>query len=163
MTIKTADLSDAHAGNLQVVDSGLLDYGGKRRFHGEIVTIRALDDFSRVREQVNLAGDGRVLVIDNRAVLKTAMLGDRLAAAALSNGWQGVVINGSIRDSAEIADMELGVKALGTTPLRSNKLDQGDLSVVVEFLGAEFRPGDFLYADEDGILLSSQALIEPAL
>lgn len=159
MTFKTADLSDAHEGMLQIVAPGLMNFGGSKRFHGEIVTIRSLDDNSRVREQIRTAGQGKVLVIDNEASMRCAMLGDMMAAALHENGWSGVVVNGCIRDAADIGEMDIGVKALATNPLRSVKEGRGEANVEVEFLGANFRPGEFLYSDEDGIILSPNALI----
>jgi len=158
-TFKTADLCDEFEGEVQVVLPGLRNFGGRARFHGEMVTVRALGDFSRVREQVRSAGAGKVLVVDNQAAMGAAMLGDLLAAAAIENGWQGVVVNGCIRDSADIAAMDLGVKALGCVPARGARAEQGDVNVELEFLGAVFRPSDFLYSDEDGILLSARALV----
>ena len=121
MSFKTADLSDENEGRVQIVQPGLINYGGNTRFHGEIVTIKSFDDNSRIREQVNLPGHGKVLVIDNEASLRCAMLGDMLAAAAIENGWQAVVINGCIRDAADLCQMSIGVKALATNPLRSVK------------------------------------------
>jgi regulator of ribonuclease activity A len=169
MTFKTADLcdlhvddlqvGDAHEGKVQVVHPGLFNFAGKSRFHGEIVTIRALGDFSQVRKQVRSKGMGKVLVVDNDASMQVAMLGDLLTAAGVDNGWQGVVINGCIRDAADIAAMDIGVKALATVPARGSKADLGELNVELAFLGGVFRPGEFLYSDEDGILLSSTALI----
>ena len=158
MTFKTADLSDQTEGVAQIVLPGLRNYGGKPRFHGQIVTVKSLGDNSRVREQVRSPGHGKVLVIDNQASMQCAMLGDMLAAAAIDNGWNGVVINGCLRDSVDIASMDIGVKALDINPLRSVKEDRGEVNVEVEFLGAVFRPGDYLYSDEDGILLSATAL-----
>ena len=159
MTFKTADLSDENEGRVQIVQPGLINFGGKARFSGQIQTIKSFEDNSRIREQVRSDGHGKVLVIDNDASMRCAMLGDMLAAAAIENGWQGVVINGCIRDSIDIAAMPIGVKALGTNPLRSEKKDQGEVNVEFEFLGAIFRPGEFLYSDEDGILLSPLALL----
>ena len=121
MTFKTADLCDAHEGRVQVVHPGLLNFGGRTRFHGEIVTINAMGDFSRVRDQVRSKGAGKVLVVDNDASMQVAMLGDLLAAAGHKNGWQGVVINGCIRDSADIAGMDIGVKALACVPARGSR------------------------------------------
>ena len=158
MTFKTADLCDEHEGRVQVLLPGLRSYGGKPRFHGEIVTIRALGDYSQVREQVNQAGTGKVLVVDNAAAMHCAVLGDLLAAAALKHGWQGVVVNGCIRDSADIAGMDIGVRALASVPARGDKAGRGDVNVDVAFLGALFRPGEYLYSDEDGTLLSPRAL-----
>ena len=160
MIFKTADLSDANEGKLQIARPGLRNFGGCSRFHGEIVTIRAQGDFSRVREQVNLPGHGKVLVVDNEARLDCAMLGDLLAAAALESGWSGVIVNGCIRDTADIAQMEIGVKALASCPQRGTRQDLGEVNVELEFLGATFRPGEYLYSDEDGILLSPAPLIE---
>jgi len=159
MTFKTADLCDAHAGKVQVVHPGLSNFGGRVRFCGEIVTIRAMGDFSRVRDQVRSAGAGKVLVVDNDASMQVAMLGDLLAAAGLQNGWEGAVINGCIRDAAEIIGMDIGVKALASVPARGSRADLGELNVELNFLDAVFRPGDFLYSDEDGILLSAQVLL----
>ena len=159
MSFKTADLSDKTEGVAQIVQPGLQNYGGKHRFHGKIVTIKAFEDNSRVREQVHSPGKGRVLVIDNAGSMRCAMLGDILAAAAIENGWSGVVINGCIRDSVDIGAMDIGVKALATTPLRSVKQDKGEVDVEVEFLGARFRSGEYLYSDEDGILLSAEPLL----
>lgn len=159
MTFKTADLSDANEGRLQVVRPGLLNFGGNSRFYGEIVTIKSLGDFSLVRDQVKSPGDGKVLVVDNDALMDGVMLGDMLAAKALDNAWRGIVINGCIRDSVDIAAMAIGVKALATLPMRGRQEGKGELNVEVEFLGAVFRPGEYLYSDEDGILLSADALI----
>lgn len=158
MTFKTADLCDEHEGRVQVVLPGLRGFGGKNRFHGEMVTIRARGDYSRVREQVNRAGHGRVLVVDNAAALHCAVLGDLLAANAVENGWQGLVINGCVRDCADIASMDIGIQALASVPARGDRAGRGDVGVELAFLGAVFRPGAHLYSDEDGILLSPRAL-----
>jgi regulator of ribonuclease activity A len=159
MTFKTADLSDENEGRVQVILPGLLNFGSKTRFYGEMVTIKSMGDFSLVRDQAKSPGDARVLVVDNDALMDCAMLGDLLAAAAQDNAWQGVVINGCIRDSADIATMDIGVKALATIPMRGRRDGKGELNVEVEFLGAVFRPGEYLYSDEDGILLCAEALI----
>jgi regulator of ribonuclease activity A len=158
MTFKTADLSDANEGKLQIVQPGLLSFGGRTRFYGEIVTLKTHGDFSQVSDHVRSAGDGKVLVVDNDAAMNCAMLGDLLAAAALENGWRGIVINGCIRDSADIAGMDIGVKALATVPNRGAREGRGEVNLELRFLGATFRPGEFLYSDEDGIVVSAQAL-----
>ena len=159
MSFKTADLCDANEGKVQIVTPGLKNFGGRVRFHGRMVTVKSLNDNSKVREQIWSAGDGRVLVIDNEASMTCAMLGDMMAAKAIENGWAGVVINGCIRDSFDIAGMDIGVKALATNPLRSVKEGRGEANIELDFLGAKFRPGDYLYSDEDGILLSPEALL----
>jgi len=159
MSFKTADLSDANEGRVQIVSPGLNNFGGNTRFHGQIVTVKSFNDNSKVREQIWSPGQGRVLVIDNEASMSCAMLGDMMASRAIENGWAGVVINGCIRDSVDIAGMDIGVKALATNPLRSVKEGRGEVDIETAFLGAIFRPGEHLYSDEDGILLSPQPLL----
>ena len=159
MSFKTADLSDEHTDEVQIVSPGLKNFGGKTRFRGPIVTVKSFNDNSKVRELIWSPGEGRVLVIDNEASMSCAMLGDMMAARAIENGWAGVVINGCIRDSVDIAGMDIGVKALATNPLRSVKEGRGEVDIELQFLGATFRPGEYLYSDEDGILLSSESLL----
>ena len=159
MTFKTADLCDDHAGQLQVVQPGFNDYGGNKVFSGPISTVKCFEDNSKVRAQLSTPGNGRVLVVDAGGSFRCAMLGDILAAMGVENGWAGVVMYGLIRDSDDISRMDLGVKALGTYPQKSEKRDLGDIDVEVKFHGASFRPGDYLYADHDGIVLSPKPLL----
>jgi regulator of ribonuclease activity A len=159
MSFKTADLCDAHPDQLQICDPGLSGFGGRARFSGRISTIKCFEDNSLVREALAEPGDGRVLVVDAGGSMRCAMLGDMLAANAVENGWSGVVMNGLIRDSAEIAGMGLGVKALGTHPLKSVKKGVGERDVPVRFAGVTFIPGEFVYADEDGIVCSRNDLL----
>jgi regulator of ribonuclease activity A len=159
MPFKTADLCDDHSDSLQIAEPGFSSYGGKPRFHGEIVTLKLFEDNSLVRETLGTPGNGKVLVVDGGGSLRCALLGDLLAARAVENGWSGILINGCIRDSAEIATMPLGVRALATHPLKSVKRGVGETNVPVRFAGVTFRPGDTLYADEDGIVLSGSDLL----
>lgn len=159
MTFKTADLCDAHEGGLQVCEPVFSSFGGRARFSGKVSTIKCFEDNSLVREAVSEDGDGRVLVVDAGGSLRCAMLGDMLAEKAVANGWQGVVMYGLIRDSADIAAMEIGVKALGTHPLKSVKRGVGERDVGVRFAGVLFEPGAWLYADEDGIVVSPESLL----
>lgn len=158
LNFSTADLSDANPGKVQIVLPGLSNFGGESRFYGEMVTLKAWNDFSQVRELVKSPGTGKVLVIDNAGAMHCAVLGDLLAAAACENGWRAVVVNGCIRDSAEIAGMQLGVRALAAIPARGDNLGRGDVGLELNFLGAVFRPGEYLYGDADGILLSPSPL-----
>jgi regulator of ribonuclease activity A len=158
MDFKTADLCDAHADTLQIAEPMLSDFGGRGSFSGPIETVKTFEDNSLVRETLETAGEGRVLVVDGGGSLRCALLGDNLAKLGIDNGWGGVVINGCIRDSGEIAGMDIGVKALGTHPLKSNKSKFGQVGTPVSFAGVTFRPGDYLYADEDGIVVSAKKL-----
>jgi len=159
MSFKTADLCDEYPDSLQICEPGFASYGGKPRFFGQISTIKCFEDNSLVREAVAEPGEGRVLVVDAGGSKRCAMLGDMLAAKAAAEGWSGVLMYGLIRDSADIAQMDLGVKALGTCPLKSVKKGVGERDVVVQFGGVTFVPGEYLYADEDGIVCSSTALL----
>ncbi len=154
----TADLSDQFADRLQVADPGLRDFGGRSAFAGPVSTIKAHEDNSLVRVALSEAGQGRILVIDGGGSLRCAMLGDQLAKLAVANGWAGVVVHGCIRDSAVLARLNLGVKALATHPLKSLKRNEGQRDVAVRFLGMTLNPGDWLYADGDGLLVASQRL-----
>lgn len=159
MKFKTADLCDGHSATLQICEPLFSSYGGRARFYGKVSTIKCFEDNSLVREAVGEPGVGRVLVVDAGGSLRCAMLGDLLAAKAVENGWSGVVMYGLIRDSADIAGMDLGVKALGTLPLKSVKMGIGERDVDVRFAGVRFTPGSHVYADEDGIICSDTPLL----
>ena len=159
--ILTPDLCDAYPELIQVVEPIFNNYGGRDNFGGEIVTIKAFEDNSKVRELVATDGKGKVLVVDGGGSLRHAMLGDMLAEKAAQNGWEGIIINGCIRDVDVIMDTELGVQALATHPLKTDKRGLGDVNVEVKFGGVVFKPGEFVYADNNGIIVSPQALSMP--
>lgn len=160
MDIRTADLCDQFSDELEVCEPMFGDFGGKLQFGGQIATIKCFEDNSLVRDRTAEAGDGRVLVIDAGGSMRRAVLGDLLAKKAADNGWAGIIVYGCIRDSAAIADMNIGVKALGSNPLRTDKRGEGQRDIVVRFGGVSFRPGDWLYADEDGVIVARRSLIE---
>jgi regulator of ribonuclease activity A len=156
---QTADLCDRFAAELQIGEPLLRNYGGRTRFAGQIATIKCFEDNSRVRDLVAEQGGGRVLVIDAGGSMRRAVLGDMLAQQAVDNGWTGFVVYGCIRDSFAIARLPLGVKALGTCPLRTDKRGDGQRDVPVRFAGVNFRQDDWLYADEDGLIVASRSLL----
>ena len=158
MNIQTADLCDAHEDKLAVVAPMFARYGGRPSFGGPIATLKIFEDNSFVRKAVEGPGDGRVLVIDGGGSLRRSMLGDMLAEKAVANGWSGVLVHGAIRDSAAIAELDLGVKAIATCPMKTDKQGQGLRDVPVEFGGLVIRPGDWLAADEDGVVLADAPL-----
>ncbi|PNW73919.1 hypothetical protein CHLRE_13g578150v5 [Chlamydomonas reinhardtii] len=165
----TADLTDKYLPDpvdkvchrqIQVVSptAGFRDFGGKLRFSGQVSTVRCYENNPLVRKALEEPGMGRVLVVDGGASMRCALLGDMLAESGVKNGWAGIIVNGCIRDSADIAKMALGVKALGTHPLKSSKRDPGLRDVLVAFGGVAIAPGDWVYADADGILVSKEQL-----
>jgi regulator of ribonuclease activity A len=158
VTFATADLCDAHPEQVRVADAVFRDYGGLQRFAGPIETLQVFEDNALVAEALETPGHGRVLVVDGGGSLRTALVGGRLAALAHMNGWSGVVLNGCVRDSEEIRAIPIGVRALATSPLRGSKKGTGTRAEKVSFAGLTFAPGQYLYADEDGIIVADRSL-----
>ncbi len=156
--LATADLCDAHADALQIAEPLFADFGGHLAFHGPIATCRVFEDNSLVRAMLEEPGENSVLVVDGGGSLRCALVGDMLAQLACDNGWAGIIVNGCIRDSAAMAGMPVGVKALATHPLKSVKRGIGDRDVPVRFAGVDFRPGAWVYADADGIIVAETQL-----
>lgn len=158
--IVTPDLCDAYP-EVLVLEPMLNNYGARRAFGGEVVTVKCFEDNSVVKEQVAKPGKGKVLVVDGGGSRRAALLGDQLAEKAAANGWEGIVIYGSIRDLDEIGRTELGVQALGPHPRKTEKRGLGDLNVPVTFGGLRFEPGQYVYADNNGVILSQKPLELP--
>jgi regulator of ribonuclease activity A len=164
----TCDLCDAHCADdsLRVLPPVFADFGARRRFCGPVSTVKCFEDNSRVKAAVEAPGVvdtpqgrvGRVLVVDGGGSLRRSLLGGNLAAAAARNGWAGVLIDGCVRDVAELAACELGIRALAAVPLATVKRNEGQCDVPVQVQGVWLRPGDWLYADGDGILVAAGAL-----
>jgi len=162
MSFKTPDLCDQFEAELgktvRVVAPMFQPYGGRAAFSGEIVTLKIFEDNTLVREIFGEDGKGKVLVIDGGGSLRCALVGDQLAILAHKNGWEGVVVYGCIRDSGDIAAIDIGVRALNTHPQKTVKKGIGDRDLAVTFGGVTFNPGEFLYADEDGIVVGNKPL-----
>jgi regulator of ribonuclease activity A len=163
MPLATADLCDRHeaalrAGTLRVLAPMLQSVGGRAAFHGRIATLKLFEDNSYVRTALAQAGEGRVLVIDGGGSLRRALVGDQLAALGVENGWAGIVAYGCIRDAAAIRTMNIGVLALASHPQKTDKKNVGEAYVPVSFGGVTFRAWEWLYADEDGVLVAAEAL-----
>lgn len=156
--LATADLCDEYGGEVEVAAPLLRDFGGLTAFSGPIATVAVTDDNTSVRLMLEAPGAGRVLVVDGGASTRCALVGDRLAQLAVENGWAGIVVNGCIRDSAALAALPIGVKALAAMPRKSEKRGPGRHDVPVSFAGVTFTPGHHLYADADGILVAPRPL-----
>lgn len=158
----TADLCDHYftsPDRLNILEPNLLrGYGLKSSFHGKIETVSCFESNPIVRETLERPGMGRVLVVDAGSSRRCAVLGDQLAELAIQNNWAGIVINGFIRDSKAINEMDVGIKAIGTHPCKSSKKYQGVRGCRCNFGGVEFVPGFWLYSDEDGIIVSKEEL-----
>jgi regulator of ribonuclease activity A len=152
------DICDEFPDEISVLEPLFRDYGNYRRFSGRIVTIKCFEDNSLVRDLVRQPGMGRVIVVDGGGSLRHALLGDLLAAAAVKNGWSGLVINGCVRDVEILETLPLGIRALNSHPLKTEKRGEGQLDVPVHFAGVRFLPGQTLYADQNGIVVATRDL-----
>jgi regulator of ribonuclease activity A len=152
-TPATADLYDEHGDRLQSCDTQFRQFGSVRAFHGAVTTVRCYEDNALLRSVLGENGTGRVLVVDGGGSVHTALMGDLIAQLALSHNWSGVVIYGAVRDVATLAQLPLGIKALGSNPRKSAKTGAGERDVPVQFGGATFEPGATLYSDDDGIVV----------
>ena len=156
MTLKTTDLCDQLGDAAAVAEPMLTNYGGMGAFGGQIATVKVFEDNSLVRAVLETPGFGRVLVVDGGGSLRCALVGDQLAALGVKHGWAGIVVYGCIRDSQAIAELDIGVQAMGTHHRRSIKKGEGVADVPVTFAGVTFRPSAWLYADDDGLVITAQ-------
>ncbi|MBU8906771.1 ribonuclease E activity regulator RraA [Desertibacillus haloalkaliphilus] len=159
MSFHTADLCDDYRDELKLADPLFNQFGKKRNFSGPIVTVKVFEDNVLVKKALETIPSGSVLVVDGGASRRCALMGDNLAEIAVKRKLAGVIINGCIRDSGEINEMDIGVFALGTNPFKSIKEGKGYENLSVQFAGVDWSPGQYVYADEDGILLAERKLI----
>lgn len=161
MNFITPDLCDAYP-NVAVVEPMFGNFGGRDSFGGQIVTVKCFEDNSLVKELVAEDGTGKVMVVDGGGSLRRAMLGDMLAEQAAKNGWAGIIIYGCVRDVDVLIQTALGIQALASHPMKTDKRGVGELNIPVTFGGVTFRPGEYVYADNNGIIVSPSALEIPA-
>lgn len=154
----TADLYDVHGEALRIMSPIFRDFGGLQTFAGPVVTLKVFEDNSLVRAALEEPGQGRVLVVDGGGSLRCALVGDNLAELGHKNGWSGIVVYGCIRDAAPIGAIAIGVKAIATNPRKSVKKGEGERDVTLRFAEVVITPGDYLYADVDGVVLADKQL-----
>jgi len=160
MSFATADLYDQFADKVQVALPMFHNYGRKRIFSGPVSTVKVHEDNSLVRTALEEQGHGRVLVVDGGGSLRCALVGDMLAKLGNENGWEGIIVYGCIRDSSVISGMDIGIKALNTNPKKSVKKGAGDRDIPVQFADTRFIAGNYIYADDDGILVANEKLFQ---
>lgn len=162
IVFQTCDLCDAHkqdsSGAFRVLPPVFKHFGGRRQFAGPVVTVKCFEDNSLVKQLLDSPGQGRVLVVDGGGSLRKALVGGNLAAAGDRNGWAGVLVHGCVRDAAELRAANIGIAALGLMPMPTEKRGQGQQDVVVDIASVRVQPGDWLYADEDGVVVSAVAV-----
>lgn len=154
----TTDLCDQHGDAVAVAAPVFRSFGGRRRFSGPVATLRCFEDNSFVRSLLEQDGDGQVLVVDGGGSLRCALVGDQLAALGAKNRWSGIVVSGCVRDTAALRQCDIGIFALAAHPRRSQKRNVGEPGVALQFAGLTFRAGEWVYADEDGLVLSPTRL-----
>lgn len=158
MKLATADLYDQYGEALQIAAPIFCDYGGDVAFEGPVVTLKVFEDNSLVRSTLDEPGDGRVLVVDGGGSLRCALVGDMLAERGRKNGWAGIVVYGCVRDAAVLSQMAIGIKALATNPRKSVKKGEGERDLTLRFAELVVEPGQYLYADRDGIVIAKHKL-----
>lgn len=160
--ISTCDLCDARKGDtdggFRVLPPVFRHFGGRQAFQGRVRTVRCFEDNTSVKALLEAPGDGAVLVVDGGGSLRRALVGGNIAAAAARNGWAGVVVHGAVRDVAELAAAEVGLLALATIPMPTERKRAGDVDVAVQIEGVWVRPGDWLCADADGVVVSDRPI-----
>jgi regulator of ribonuclease activity A len=155
----TCDLSDHYGDQARIVAPVFKHFGGKRAFKGLVATIKCFEDNSRVKELTGTKGNGRVLLVDGGGSTRYALLGDMIANEALRNDWAGVIVHASVRDTAALAELEIGIMALAPCPRRSLKNGEGQMAVPIDLAGTRATPADFVFADGDGVILVDSTLL----
>lgn len=160
MAFKTADLCDEYTNSVQVIGSEFQSYGKRKSFSGPICTVKVYEDNVLVKKALQTIPEGSVLVVDGGGSKRCALLGDNLGLIAQNRGLAGIIIYGCVRDSAELAKLDVGILALGTNPLKSIKKGVGDENIPLKFMSVQWNPGDYVYADEDGVIISPKKLVD---
>jgi regulator of ribonuclease activity A len=151
----TADLVDIYGDQLASVSLPFRSFGGKPRFAGPVVTVKCFEDNALLKQKLaqEEAPEGKVLVVDGGGSHRSALVGDVIAGIAAERGWAGLIIHGVVRDSVALADLPIGIKALGTNPAKSSKTGAGQADIAIDIAGVSFIPGSTVYCDEDGIVV----------
>lgn len=159
MNFVTCDLCDENPADVRVCEPMFNQFGGRDCFGGEIVTVKCFEDNSRVKETLATPGAGKVLVVDGGGSLRCALLGDLIGEDAVKNGWEGVIVNGCVRDVDALGTLDLGVQAIASIPLKSVRRGEGQKDIPVAFGGVTFTPGEYVYADNNGVIVSAKNLL----
>lgn len=156
----TPDLCDAYPDDVHACEAMFLSFGQRHEFAGQIATIKCFEDNSLVKARLAQPGDGKVLVVDGGGSLRRALLGDQIGESAVKNNWQGLLFFGAVRDVRELGQLDIGIRALGATPLKTEKRGEGQEGIVLNFASISFCPGQYVYADDNGVVVSEKNLLE---
>lgn len=158
MEYNTSALCDTYIDMVDVVEPIFANYGGRSSFGGKVSTVKCFEDNALIREMLEEPGEGRVLLVDGGGSLRRALIDADIAELAMRNNWEGLVINGAVREVDALEELELGICALATIPVGAEDKGVGETEVPVNFAGVTFLPEDWLYADSTGIILSPEQL-----
>ncbi|SEN38485.1 ribonuclease E activity regulator RraA [Lihuaxuella thermophila] len=158
MKIKTTDLCDQFSDQIHVCEDIFQSFGKRKNFYGPIHTVKVFEDNVLVKQALETIPSGSVLVVDGGGSKQCALLGDRLAGIAAERGLAGIIIYGCVRDTADLAKLDIGVLAIGKNPRKSRKEGKGEAGIPVSFAGIQWEPGHYVYADEDGVVVSKTKL-----
>ncbi|ALO35903.1 ribonuclease E activity regulator RraA [Colwellia sp. MT41] len=158
MQYNTSELCDFYADLIDVVDPIFCNYGGVSSFAGQVVTVKCFENLGLIAELVKLNGKGKVLVIDGGGSTRRALIDINIAQCAASNGWEGIICNGSVRDVDALEDIDMGIQALVAIPVGASDQSIGETDIAINFAGVTILPDDHIYADNTGIILSPEAL-----
>ena len=159
MSFVTCDLCDDHPDDVRVCEPMFGSFGGREAFGGEIVTVKCHEDNSRVKELLATPGKGKVLVVDGGGSMRCALMGDMIGESAVQQGWEGVIIYGCVRDVDALAQLDLGVHAVATIPLKSVRNGVGETGLDITFGGVTFVQGQYVYADNNGVIVAAKKLV----
>lgn len=152
--MKTADLEDSHGDEVRFCDLPFIKLGRRKTFYGPIATVKCFEDNALLKTELQKPGNGRVMIVDGGGSTRRALVGDQIGLILRDNGWAGIVVRGAVRDTDELDALDIGVFCLATSPKKSSKDGAGQTDIAVEFGGVTFRPGEFAYADRDGLVVS---------
>ncbi|HSF96072.1 MAG TPA: RraA family protein, partial [Thermohalobaculum sp.] len=122
------------------------------RLTGHARTVACMvGDNSAIHAAIRLIEPGDVLVIAAGGFPDTALWGSLLTQAALARGCAGVVVDGAVRDVAELREIGFPCFAAATVPAGPHKGFGGTIDGVVACAGCTVAPGDLILGDDDGI------------
>lgn len=158
MEYNTSELCDTYGDLVDVVEPMFTNFGGLSSFGGQIITVKCFEDNGLIQELVQQSGLGKVLLIDGGGSLRRALIDISIAEQAMENDWEGIICYGCVRDVDALSELELGIQALTSIPVGADSEGAGEQDLAVNFGGVTFLPEDHVYADNTGVILSSEAL-----
>jgi len=158
MQYNTSVLCDIYADTIDVAEPLLSNFGGRNSFAGEVVTVKCFESVGLIYKALEENGEGKVLLIDGGGSLRRALINSHIAELAVENDWEGIVVNGCIREVDTLEQLNIGIQAITAIPVGADDTEIGEIDVPVNFAGVTFLPEDFLYADSTGIVISPEPL-----